>query len=102
VIDSDYTGEVNVVLANLGDKPYRVDKGDQIAQLIIKKTDKRELQEVIQLDDTKTGYQGFGSTDTTMHQRVTGQKGRGIYGGQQNITKTFQTGFTDAEERQAS
>jgi len=46
VIDSDYTGEVKVVLANLGDQPYRVEKGDRIAQLIIKKFDNRELQEV--------------------------------------------------------
>jgi len=36
-IDSDYRGEVNVVLANLGDQPYRVKKGDRIAQLIIEK-----------------------------------------------------------------
>ena len=53
VIDSDYRGEVNVVLANLRDPPYRVEKGDRIAQLIIKKIDNRELQEVTQLDDTE-------------------------------------------------
>jgi len=46
VIDSDYRGEVKVVLANLGDQPYRVEKGDRIAQLIIEKCDNRELQEV--------------------------------------------------------
>jgi len=44
VIDSDYRGEVKVVLANLGDQPYRVEKKDQIAQLIIEKFDNRELQ----------------------------------------------------------
>jgi len=38
VIDSDYRGEVKVVLANLGDQPYRVEKGDRIAQLIIEKS----------------------------------------------------------------
>ena len=53
VIDSDYRGEVKVVLANLGDQPYRVEKGDRIAQLIIEKIDSRELQEVTQLDDTE-------------------------------------------------
>jgi len=37
VIDSDYRGEVKLVLANLGDQPYRVEKGDRIAQLIIAK-----------------------------------------------------------------
>ena len=76
VIDSDYRGEVKVVLANLGDQPYRVEKGDLIAQLIIKKFDNRELQEVTQLDDTERGDQGFGSSDTTMDQRVTSQKAK--------------------------
>jgi len=55
VVDSDYRGEVTVVLAKLGDQPYRVKKGDRIAQLIIEKFDKRELQEVTQLDDTERG-----------------------------------------------
>jgi len=36
--DSDYRGEVKVVLANLGDQPYRVEKGDRIAQLIVEKS----------------------------------------------------------------
>jgi len=66
VTDSDYRGEVKVVLANLADQPYQVEKGDQIAQLVIEKIDNRELQEVTQLDDTKRGDQGFGSSNTTM------------------------------------
>jgi len=77
VIDSDYRGEVKVVLANLGDQPYRVEKRDRKAQLIIEKFDNRELQEVTQLDDTERGDQGFGSSDTTMDQRVMGQKAKG-------------------------
>jgi len=52
VIESDNRGEVKVVLANLGDQPYRLEQGDRIAQLIIEKINKRELQEVTQLDDT--------------------------------------------------
>jgi len=76
VIDSDYRGEAKVVLANLGDQPYRVEKGDRIAQLIIEKCDNRKLQEVTQLDDTERGDQGFGSSDTTMDQRVTGHKAK--------------------------
>jgi len=76
VIDSDYRGEVKVVLVNLGDQPYRVEKGDRIVQLIIEKIDNRELQEVTQLDDTKRGDRGFGSSDTTMDQRVTSQKAK--------------------------
>jgi len=43
VIDSDYTGGVKVVLANLGDEPYRVEKRDRIAQLIIGKMANRKL-----------------------------------------------------------
>jgi len=53
-----------------------VEKGDRIAQLIIEKFDNRELQEVTQLDHTERGYQGFGSSDTTIDQRVTGQKAK--------------------------
>jgi len=44
VIDSDYRGEVKVVLANLGAQPYRVKKGDRIAQLIIEKFDKENYK----------------------------------------------------------
>jgi len=76
VIDSDYRGEVKVILANLGDQPYRVENEDRIAQLIIEKFDNRELQEVTQLDDTERGDQGFGSSDTTMDQEVKGQKAK--------------------------
>jgi len=76
VIDSDYRGEVKVVLANLGDQSYRVEKGDRIAKLIIQKFNNRELQEVAQLDDTERGYQGFGSSDTTMNQEVKSQKAK--------------------------
>jgi len=72
VIDSDYRGEVKLVLANLGDQPYRVEKGDRIVQLIIEKVDNRKLQEVIQLDDTERGDQGFWSSNTTMDQEVKG------------------------------
>jgi len=64
---------VKVVLANLGDQPYRVEKGDRIAQLNIEKIDNRELQEVTQLDDTERGEQGFGSSNTTIDQEVKGR-----------------------------
>jgi len=76
VIDSDYRGEVKVVLANLGDQPYRVEKGDRIAQLIIEQIDNRELQELTQLDETERGDQGFGSSNTTMAQRVKGHEAK--------------------------
>jgi len=76
VIDSDYRGEVKVILANLGNQPYRVEKGDRIAQLIIEKINNRELQEVPQLDNTERGDQGFGSSNTTMDQGVKGHKAK--------------------------
>jgi len=73
VIDSDYRGEVKVVLANLGDQPYRVGKGARIAQLIMEKFDNSELQEVTQLDDTERGNQGFRNSKTTVDQEVKDQ-----------------------------
>ena len=65
-----------MVLANLGDPPYRVEKGDRIAQLIIEQIDNRELEEVTQLDDTERGDQGFGSSNTTMDQKVKGREAK--------------------------
>ena len=63
VIDSDYRGEVKVVLVNQGNQPDRVEQGDRIAQLIIEKITNKELQEVAELDDTIRGNQGFGSSN---------------------------------------
>jgi len=53
-----------------------VEKGDRLAQLIIEQIDNRELQEVTQLDEPERGDQGFGSSNTTMNQRVKGQKAK--------------------------
>jgi len=58
------------------DQPYPLEKADRIAQLIIKKIDKRELQEVTQMDDTERGEQGFGSSTTTMDPEVKGRKAK--------------------------
>jgi len=91
VIDSDYRGEVKVVLANLGDQPYRVEKGDRIAQLIIEQIDNRELQEVTQLDDTERGDQGFGSSNTTRDQRVKGREAKPKVENQRDIGKSLRT-----------
>jgi len=76
VIDSEYRREVKVVLANLGDQPYRVKKGDRIAQLIMEQIDNRELQQVTQLDDTERGDPGFGSSETTIDQEAKNQKAK--------------------------
>jgi len=74
LIDANYSGELNVVLANLHDQPYRVEKGDRIAHLIIEKINIRELQGVAQFEDTKRGAQGFWKSNTTMDQEVKGQR----------------------------
>lgn len=62
VIDSGYRGEVRVVLVNLGDKPFIIEKGMKIAQLLIQPVVEIEVDEVKELDDTSRGEKGFGST----------------------------------------
>jgi len=61
-IDSDYRGEVKVILANLGDAPFTIARGDRIAQLVPAPVQHAALEEVASLDDTARGAGGFGST----------------------------------------
>ncbi len=61
-IDSDYRGEVKVILANLGDAPFVVARGDRIAQLVPAPVQRATLDLVEMLDDTERGHGGFGST----------------------------------------
>ena len=61
-IDSDYRGEVSVLLVNLGDHTVRIDKGMRIAQLVVAPVIQAELVEVDELDTTSRGSGGFGST----------------------------------------
>ncbi|MBD8734857.1 dUTP diphosphatase [Sphingomonas sp. CFBP 13706] len=61
-IDSDYRGEVKVILANLGDAPFDIARGDRIAQLVPAAVVRASLGEVEALDDTVRGHGGFGST----------------------------------------
>ena len=62
VIDAGYTGSIRVKLYNLGSEPYRVSKGDKIAQLIIQPYISPELELVDELAQTERGDNGFGST----------------------------------------
>ena len=62
VIDQDYRGEVGVVLFNHGDSDFQVKQGDRIAQLILEKIETPIVQEVQELNETKRGTGGFGST----------------------------------------
>jgi dUTP pyrophosphatase len=61
-IDSDYRGEVGVVLANLGHAPFEIRRGDRIAQLVVLPVARAELVEVTAVSDTPRGEGGFGST----------------------------------------
>lgn len=61
-IDSDYRGEIRVILANLGQEPFAVVRGERIAQLVPAPVQRATLDEVESLDDTARGSGGFGST----------------------------------------
>lgn len=62
VIDSDYRGEVKVLLFNFGSTDFSIMPGDRIAQLIIEKYTMTNIEEVNDLDATSRGEGGFGST----------------------------------------
>ena len=62
VIDADYTGEIKVILVNLGDQDYEVHKGNRIAQLIVEKILSEEMVLVQDLESTRRGAKGFGSS----------------------------------------
>jgi dUTP pyrophosphatase len=61
-IDSDYRGEVKVILVNFADAPFRIARGDRIAQLIVAPVTRVEIAEVESLDATARGEGGFGSS----------------------------------------
>lgn len=62
MIDSDYRGEVIVLLQNLSDKPYSVGAGSRVAQFVITVAFTPDTEEVAELDDTERGTGGLGST----------------------------------------
>lgn len=62
VIDSGYRGEIKVCLYNGNDRPYLVNSGDRIAQILIQKVDNFYLREVASLNETDRGDGGFGSS----------------------------------------
>lgn len=61
-IDSDYRGEIKIALINLSNEVFMVKSGERIAQMIIAKHEKAELVQVEELNETKRGEGGFGST----------------------------------------
>lgn len=61
-IDSDYRGEIGVLLINLSDTPFVINAGERIAQMVVAKHEQAELIEVEDLDDTERGAGGYGHT----------------------------------------
>ena len=61
-IDSDYRGEVCVILANFGEEPFPVRRGDRIAQIVFSRTVRARLEVVSDLEGTPRGTGGFGHT----------------------------------------
>jgi dUTP pyrophosphatase len=61
-IDSDYRGEIGVILINLGQEPFSIQPGDRIAQMVFAPVTRGVWDEVETLDETERGAGGFGST----------------------------------------
>lgn len=61
-IDSDYRGEVCVILANFGAEPFPVRRGDRVAQIVFSRTLRARLEVVEELEGTRRGEGGFGHT----------------------------------------
>lgn len=61
-IDSDYRGEVKIIMMNFGKEEFKISRGDRIAQLIVSKVYTAQIEEVANLNSTKRGKGGFGHT----------------------------------------
>jgi dUTP pyrophosphatase len=61
-IDAGYRGEVGVILANFGEGPFKVAKGDKVAQIVVAPVARAEIVESAEVDETERGAGGFGST----------------------------------------
>lgn len=61
-VDSDYRGEIKIILANFGNEDFVIERGDRIAQLVIAQYEHIAWDEVEELDETDRGEGGFGST----------------------------------------
>lgn len=63
-VDSDYRGEIKIILINLSGQEQTIQHGDRIAQMIISKVERAKLELVHQLNETQRGDGGFGHTGT--------------------------------------
>ncbi len=69
-IDADYRGEIGVILINLGEEDFVVQRGTRIAQMVIAHHKTAQFEEVPELDETVRGAGGFGSTGIKMPELV--------------------------------
>ncbi|MCL2621093.1 MAG: dUTP diphosphatase [Defluviitaleaceae bacterium] len=63
-IDADYRGEVSVLLINLGDVDFTINRGDRIAQMVINRVEQIQFTQVDDLPESRRGESGYGSTGT--------------------------------------
>ncbi len=61
-IDSDYRGEIKIILINLGSQPFKIKRGDKIAQMVLSKYYKADIHLTDELSDSKRNSGGFGHT----------------------------------------
>ena len=67
-IDSDYRGEIKVILMNFSDTPFYITRGMRIAQMIVNRVEKVQISVVEDLDNTERAEGGFGSTGILVDQ----------------------------------
>ncbi len=63
-IDCDFRGEVGVIVTNLGEEPFEIQRGDRIAQMVIARVERAQWDEVQDLEATQRAEGGFGSSGT--------------------------------------
>ncbi len=61
-IDADYRGEIQLIIINHGSRPFTVNRGERMAQMVIQKVWQGVFREIVELEDTSRGEGGFGST----------------------------------------
>ena len=63
-IDADYRGEINIILVNISEKPFTIEDGERIAQMVVARHERAEWVETTVLDETQRGSGGFCHTGT--------------------------------------
>jgi dUTP pyrophosphatase len=94
-IDSDYRGEIKVLLINLGDRAFAVARGERIAQLVVARCQRVAPVEASSASTTRRGAGGFGSTGTHAKARVK----RGRSGERAGVTRGSQRNSASASAR---